>query len=156
MLAAATTPAQAWLHKLELRQLDAAVARVGPVAGARDIIGFASLPRNRDQIAQLLQPLIGRRVRVEIDPSPARAPGQSRLQLGTAGGSAPPGEQDNGVGRSDAAGPSSPRQSSDTQPPRSLTAEERDAAMGTPTVKELQRYFDVTLIEARRVERSDD
>ena len=122
-------PSMSWARGLTLRHLDETTARVAPLPGRRELAAFVDEKR-RGQLADLLKPLLGRPVRVEIEA------GDSTGLAGVGGGVGQGGLASNaGLPRNGGAG----------------TRAERDLAMGWPLVKQVMEVFDATLIDVRSV-----
>ena len=112
-------PTMSWARHLALVRLDQSVVHVTPQPGHRDLIGFVNAHR-RQQLAELIKPILGRPIRVELD----TANMQASPPLETAGGPHPP------------AGHAPP------QPHPT----DRAAAMNLPLVQQVMAVFDVTIM----------
>lgn len=110
----------AWLRFLEIAQLEQARVVLRVLPGHREVLGFCTEQR-LDQIAQQLKPILGRRVRVTVQPPENQNP--------TEGAAASEG-------------------STARAPTRS--AADRRAAMNLPLVQRVLEHFpDATLLDAR-------
>lgn len=118
-------PAMAWVRHLSLQSVDDELARVATLPGRRDLAGFVT-PQRRQQLAAMLQPILGRPVRVELDPAAITDDA------------------------SDAASSPSPQPGAPSQRmPASISQSDRAKAMSLPAVKQVLELFDATLVSVR-------
>lgn len=111
-------PALSWIRWLRLVQLDSDCAHVAAVPGRREVMKFLT-DRQKGQLAELLRPILGRPVRIQLeDPPPV------------------PAEVDEPAAAGQDVTPAGPRLS-----PRQ--------ALSLPLVRQVLEMFDADLVEVR-------
>jgi hypothetical protein len=121
----ATRPAYAWLKFVTLDKLDDNAAVLTPTPGHRDVLSFARDPRRLQSLTEELAPILGRRVRVSIQPPSPANPGHHEPNA----------------------------QSPNPQSPTPNNAANRRAAMDLPLVKQVMDIFpDAVLFDLREEE----
>jgi len=117
----ATRPSMSWVRSLTPVELGEKHLRLIPAQGHREVMGFLTDAR-KEQISQVVESVLGRRVRVEVTTS-------------TAGPSDETGDSGAGSGAQ--------------EPDRPTPANQRREAFSLPLVKHVVDLFDVTLTDVR-------
>ncbi len=119
-------PAMSWARHLALVGMDQTTAYIAARPGHRELTGFVDA-RRRQQLALLIEPVIGRAMHVELDATPQADPLLSPTPSGS-------GDQ-----RGDTTAPS--QRSGQTI---------RSEVMGLPLIKQVLELFDATLTDVHR------
>lgn len=120
-------PAMSWAGNLELVRIDQNTAHVAARPGHRDLLAFVNAHR-RQQLAQLIEPILGKPVQVELIVTPRAEAGDSLPQAQTL-----------------SPHPASATTASRRSPDQALGAR----AKALPLVKQVQQVFDATLMDVR-------
>lgn len=134
-----------WVRSLQPVSIDAQTVRLTAAPGQRAVLGFASTPANREQIAELFRQAIGRSPRVEIEPpaSPPVAAGPT-TDVSVVPGVQPPRPRRPAIPPPGTADPAAAAAG-----PRPLSQQDRQAIAALPLVRAVMEQFDARILDAR-------
>jgi hypothetical protein len=133
--AVARKPSLSWVEKLVLTGVGDQFVELAALPGRREVLAFIK-DFQKQQITDLLEGILGRRVEIRLSQDEAAAPTQASPE--------PVAPADPRGGVRTAASPATPR--------RTMSQKDREEALAQPLVREVMQAFDATLIDVHEAD----